>query len=118
MNMFPFQRKIPAQNSNGAFAFPDLLAVLAGLMLLLAIALPLCSGVSARSRLAQCTGNLRQITGAVLSVAGQNNGRLPEDNPEQKSLAGPPAGVWWFYKEAIKGELQLKGFSSPADKVF
>lgn len=118
MKILPFQKTTLAQNSRCAFAFPDLLAVIAALMLVLAIALPLWSGATARSRLAQCTGNLRQITGAVLAVADQNNGRLPEDDPGQRNLAGPPAGVWWFYKEAIKGELQLKGPSSPADKVF
>ena len=95
-----------------AFALPDVLVVLAVLMLALAVALPMWSGARARTRQTLCTDNLRRINGAVLSYAGQNNGRLPEDEP------GAKGAVWWFYKEAVKGELELKGPSSPADKVF
>jgi len=55
---------------------------------------------------------LRRVNAGTLSYAAKNNGHLPEDEPGAK---GP---VWWFYKEAVKGELDLKGSSSPADKVF
>ena len=38
--------------------------------------------------------------------------RLPDNEPGMKG------GVWWWYKEQVKGELELRNPSSPADKVF
>jgi|ERR1043166_761713 prepilin-type N-terminal cleavage/methylation domain-containing protein len=99
-----------------AFALPELLVVVAVLLLALAIALPIWTGARARSRQAQCTDNLRQIANGVLTYAGKNNGQLPQDEPISRSIPPPP--LWWFYKETIKGEMDLKGPSSPADKVF
>ncbi|HTD67526.1 MAG TPA: hypothetical protein VK846_13455 [Candidatus Limnocylindria bacterium] len=91
---------------------PELLMVIAVLMLTAAIALPMWTRARGRSRQALCTSNLQQITGAVLSYAAQNNGHFPEEEP------GLKGAIWWFYKEAVKGDLGLKGPSSPADKVF
>ncbi len=104
--------QVKALHRAAGFSFPDLLVVIAILMLSLAIALPIWTDSRARSRQAQCVGNLRQVNGAVLSYASQNEGQLPEEDPAVKGA------LWWFYKEAVKGELGLKGPSSPADKVF
>ena len=95
-----------------AFAFPDLLVVVAVLLLLVAILMPVLGRSRRQTHLAQCTGNLQQINRALLSYAKDNNERFPKDEPGQKGA------VWWFYKEAIKGDLGLQGPSSPADKVF
>jgi type II secretory pathway pseudopilin PulG len=94
-----------------AFSFVDLLLVLATLLVLVALALPVVAKSRARTRQAVCEGNLRRVTGAVLNYA-QSEGRLPaEDAP----VKGP---LWWFYKELVKGDLGLKGPSSPLDRVF
>ena len=57
-------------------------------------------------------GNLKDVNVAVLHFAESNNDRLPDTEPGMKG------GVWWWYKELVKGELGLRNPSSPADKIF
>jgi type II secretory pathway pseudopilin PulG len=92
-----------------AFTFPDLLVVLAALMLLLAIAVPLLVKSSSRTRQARCVSSLKEINRAVLLYAEDDKGTLAlvDRNPS-----------WWWYKELVKGNLGLLGASSPRDKVF
>jgi hypothetical protein len=94
------------------FSFPDFLVVLAVLSLLLAVALPLWFQSRARARLAVCTSHLKDVTRAVLQFSDGNGGKLPDNEP------GTKGGVWWWYKEQVKGELELRSPSSSADKVF
>ncbi len=98
-----------------AFAFPDLLSLIAALSLLLAVALPLATNARNKSQQQQCTGRLGQVTRAVLSYSEDNSGKLPEADA---ALKGP---VWWYYKEQVKMRLgldSLRGPSSAADKEF
>jgi len=94
------------------FAFPELLMVVAALSLLVAIAIPIWSAKRARARLAVCKSHVGAINRAVLQFSDGNGGRLPDNEPGMKG------GVWWWYKEQVKGELELRNPSSPADKVF
>lgn len=94
-----------------AFTFPDFLMVMAALMLIAAVALPMLANARSRQQQAHCTGNLQQVTRAVLTYA-EDNGRLPETE------SGSKRPLWWFYKEQVKGNLGLRSPSSPADKVF
>lgn len=88
----------PRQNcsSGSAFAFPDLLAILAVVSLLLSVALPFWSKARARGQEQQCTQRLSQVAGATLSYAADNSGKLPD---QDSGLKGP---VWWYYKEQVK----------------
>jgi prepilin-type processing-associated H-X9-DG protein len=99
------------ERTGRAFAFPDFLLVLASLLLVFSVVLPQWMKSRARTRQAQCEANLRRVTGAILNY-GQSEGRLPQEEPGMKGA------LWWFYKEMVKGDLGLKGPSSPADKVF
>ncbi len=93
------------------FALPDLLMTLAGLLLLLAIALPLVLKQRAASHKATCISNLKQVNRAVLQYAEANNDTLPAHYDK-------PGGVWWWYKELVKSHVGLTGASTPNDKVF
>lgn len=95
-----------------AFGLLDMVVVLAVLSLVAAVALPVWMKARAQTRRGQCEENLKKISAAVLSYAAQNNGRLPDVDPSLKGV------IWWWYKELVKGELVLKGPSSPADRVF
>src|SRR5262249_55069368 len=65
-----------------------------------------------QGRQQQCTANLGQVGRALLANAEEHQGTL-------LNLTNAPApGGWWYYKEEIKGHLNLSGPSSPADKVF
>lgn len=99
-------------NESRGFTFPDLLVVVAVLMLIVATVFPIWAQSRARARQSQCTGNLNEVNRAVLLFAESNNDRLPDAEPGMKG------GVWWWYKELVKGELGLRNPSSPADKVF
>lgn len=111
MKFLPKMFAVRPAGSVRGFAFPDLLLVIAVLMLLMSIALPMWSKARARGRQAVCESNLGSVGGALLSFA-QGEGRLPQEEP------GIKGALWWFYKDLVKAELGLKGLSSPADKVF
>lgn len=93
------------------FTLSDLLMVLAIFMVLLAIAVPFIRNSRFASHRVQCNGNLKQIAHALQQYADENGGTLPSETSRQ-------AGIWWWYKENVKGYLALKSPSSPADKVF
>lgn len=105
--------KTPVQPpSTGAFAFPDLLLVLATVGLLGALGAAMLANVNAKSRQSRCAANLKDITRAVLQYAEDNHRLLPAMDPS------PPAGVWFWYKELVKGYVGLTGPSSPKDRIF
>ena len=94
------------------FAFTELLVVLAVLSVLAAIVVPLVSRARAKTRLAQCVGNLEKVSRGILIYADEHQKALP-------ALASSPApGAWWWYKEQVKGYIGLTAPSSPSDKVF
>ncbi len=84
---------------------------LAALFLVSAFAIPRWTDARALNRKAKCASNLQQVGSALLGYA-QIDGALPQEKPNTREP------LWWFYKEMVKGELKLKGPSSPADKVF
>src|SRR6185369_5256163 len=94
------------------FTLPDLLVVIAIVFVIAALAVPKMVKSNAKTKQAQCVRNLKEITRAVLLYADDNHGTLPLLDPS------PPTGVWWWYKELVKGHLGLVGKSSPRDKAF
>ena len=98
--------------SRRAFSQVDFLVVAASLSLLIALAMPMVSRSRAKTRLLQCSENLRKVNGAVLQYAEEHGRALPllKDSPSP--------GGWWYYKEEVKGYLGLTGESSSADRVF
>src|SRR6185436_7241281 len=94
------------------FTLPDLLVVIAIVFAIAALAVPKMVKSNAKTKQAQCVRNLKEITRAVLLYADDNHGTLPLLDPS------PPTGVWWRYKELVKGHLGLVGKSSPRDKAF
>src|SRR5687768_17174574 len=95
-----------------AFTFPDLLAVFAVMLLMVSIAIPVWANNREKARQSLCMGNVNDVNRAVLQFTDSNAGRFPDNEPGMKG------GVWWWYKEQVKGELGLRNPSSPADKVF
>jgi competence protein ComGC len=94
------------------FSATDLLVLLAIASVLVAIALPMIVRARSQTRLAQCIANLQQINRAVLLYAEDHKETLP-------FLASSPApGPWWYYKEQVKGYLNLSGPASPNETVF
>jgi type II secretory pathway pseudopilin PulG len=86
--------------------------VVAGISLLLAIALPATTRLRENARASQCRANLAKISSAVLMYAEDNQKTLP-------ALAGNSInGVWWWYKEQVKRFAGLQGKSSPNDTLF
>lgn len=90
----------------------DLLMVIAGVFLLLALAMPVLVRARAKSRLAVCVDNLKKVDRAVLQFAEENKNTLPSMESSQ------PPGGWWWYKEQVKGFAGLTGPSSAGDRVF
>lgn len=84
----------------GAFTLLEILVVVAIILVLAAIAFPVYSSVRSRSNKVVAMNNLRQITTALISYAGQNDGDFPMESigtGETWSNASLPVGekVWY-----------------------
>lgn len=82
---FPGAGKAPANvtsrralSRRPAFTLIELLVVIAIIAILVAMAMPVFSGMQAKGRQGACISNMRQIGGALLRYAGENNGDFPE----------------------------------------
>lgn len=94
------------------FTLTDGLVTLAGLSLLGTILLSSLTSSRARSRLAVCSSNLRQVNGALQSFCADNSQTLPTMPPDDTR------SLWWYYKEQVKRYVGLTGQSSVNDTVF
>jgi len=107
--MSPRLRSFPSSQSG--FGLPDLLAILAVLAVLAAIVLPIIQKKKAATALAQCVANLKEVNRATLMYA--------EEHKVLPAMEKAPApGPWWFYKDQVKGYLNLNGPSSSSEKIF
>jgi len=60
------------------FTLVELLVVMAIIAILVALAYPALNAAMVHARTAKCSANLRNIGGAMIMFAGDNNGNLPE----------------------------------------
>jgi hypothetical protein len=100
------------RRSETAFTQTDLVVLLAAIVVLAVVAYVPITTVRDKAGLSTCTGNLQQISRAILRYAEDNQKRLPLAQSAQES------DIWWWYKEQVKGYLGLTGPSSMKDKVF
>jgi hypothetical protein len=98
-------------NARG-FSFADLLAVIAVSLLLAALVLPVLARNNAKSKVALCLSNLKEVNHAVQLYADDHRGAVPY----QPSVLGKP--FWWFYKEMVKSYMGMRGPSSSKDAKF
>jgi prepilin-type N-terminal cleavage/methylation domain-containing protein/prepilin-type processing-associated H-X9-DG protein len=68
----PFKR-----NSVPGFTLVELLVVIAIIAILVGLTYPALNSAMLHARTAKCSSNLRQISGAMIMFAGDNNGNLP-----------------------------------------
>ena len=101
-----------AANRTRAFALPDLLLIIATIALLGSIVGAVLVNQKAVARQVQCTANVKTITKAVLQYADDNHRIFPAMDQS------PPTGVWFWYKELVKGYAGLTAPSSAQDKLF
>ena len=80
-----------------AFTLVELLVVVAVIAVLIALAFPALRSTIETSRRATCAGNLKTLATAVLSYAGENNGRLPYTHGNPVDIPGGPASAPWFW---------------------
>ena len=74
---------------SGGFTFSDLLVVVGVVMVLAALVVPVLEKHSEKAKQAQCTGNLKEITRAVLVYAEDSKGTLPYMEPSPPTGASP-----------------------------
>jgi hypothetical protein len=94
------------------FTRTELCVTLATLALLAALVVVPLTSARAKSQLATCITNLRQVDRALLQYGSDHEGKLPE------STAAQSGDLWWWYKEKVKSYLGLSGPSSPNDVQF
>src|SRR6187399_957990 len=94
------------------FARTDLLATIAIIAILSAVCVSVLGKVRSESRLKLCSGNLKEVSRAVLAFAGDHGSTLPG------LLTTPSGPSWWWYKDEIRKYTGLTGESSPQDRLF
>ena len=99
--MHPAHPRPPcAARARAAFTLMELLVVVSIILVLAAIALPVYSTVLSRANKAVAINNMRQVTAALISYAGQNDGNFPDENIIQGSswanATGPLGDKVWF----------------------
>ena len=77
-----------------AFTLVELLVVIGIIGALIAILLPVLSGVQARGRDLKCQSNIRSIVQAMLGYAAENKGSLPYGFYFTRSVQTPFPGTW------------------------
>ncbi|HEX8312622.1 MAG TPA: type II secretion system protein [Chthoniobacteraceae bacterium] len=71
---------LPRQRLSGGFTIMELLVVVAIILVLAAITLPVISSVRMRGNKAVALNNMRQLAGALLTYASQNDATLPAED--------------------------------------
>lgn len=97
-----------------AFTLVECLVVIAIISILAALLLPALSRARDQANRTACMSNLRQVNLAIHLYARDFDDMLPvlpEPNPY-------PNGVGAYYKQLVKGYLDLSGPASPREKVF
>ena len=101
-------------NSKRGFTLIELMVVIAVIAILAALVLPSLSRAKDTARRTSCVSNLRQVSLAIYLYADDCSDSLPvlpDTNPY-------PNGVGAYYKQLVKGYLNLTGPASPEEKVF
>src|ERR1041385_4611987 len=97
---------------NLAFTLTDLLVVLAVLSVLAAVLVSTLARMTRRAHQSRCASNLGEISKALQQYANEHNEALPNMKP------GLSTGIWWLFKEQVKGYAGLKGPPSPSERLF
>jgi len=104
-----------------AFTLMEILVVVAIIMVLAAIAVPVYSSMRSRSNKVATMNNMRQITVALATYAGQNDGDFPMENMgsgETWDNAATPAAekVWYNALPRLLGQKGVGNYAnSPRD---
>jgi len=94
------------------FTMTEVLVVLAVVSMVAAMVVARAVSTKEKASLTRCTGNLHQVTRAVLAYGNDHDQALP--GPESTA----PQSLWWWYKEQVKGYMGLMGPSSANDQAF
>ena len=111
-------RSLRAARPPAAFTLMELLVVISIILVLAAIAFPVYGVVMSRMNKAVALNNMKQVTAALISYAGQNDGDFPSENiPEGSSWANaadPAKGakVWYNVLPRMAGTKGVGDFSS------
>jgi prepilin-type N-terminal cleavage/methylation domain-containing protein/prepilin-type processing-associated H-X9-DG protein len=76
----PYRSNRNSRSRARAFTLTELLVVLAVVALLVCLRLPALASVKTQTYIAQCSGNLRQVTLSFLLYGNENGGRLPSSS--------------------------------------
>lgn len=116
-------RPLRAARPPAAFTLMEILVVVAIILVLAAIALPVYSAVMRRSNKIVAVNNLRQITAALISYTGQNDGDFPDEGISQGTSwanAASPLGdkVWYNVLPRLSGHKGVADYANLPSRFY
>lgn len=117
----------PKRNSRSGFTLVELLVVMGIIAILAAVLFPALSMAMSHARTARCSGNLRSISAAMITFAGDNNGNLPESGGTIYHSGGPNSPVidaitgkssWTEQLEPYLGPSSFNGTTPNVNPIF
>jgi prepilin-type N-terminal cleavage/methylation domain-containing protein/prepilin-type processing-associated H-X9-DG protein len=111
---FPFSRLL--RRMRGGFTLVELLTVVAIIAVLMAVLLPVVSGIRRGADTVQCVSNLRQVYLLLQQDIQSYNGEIPPaQNQNSSERCGVPGGGTWINNKFVKAS-SSKVFGCPSQR--
>ncbi len=116
-------RSLPAARPRAAFTLMEILVVVSIILVLGAIAMPVYTSMRSRANQVVAVNNMRQITAALITYAGQNDGDFPDEGITQGSSwanAASPLGdkVWYNVLPRLSGNKGLADYANTPGRYY
>jgi prepilin-type N-terminal cleavage/methylation domain-containing protein/prepilin-type processing-associated H-X9-DG protein len=113
---YPMRSKLKKANAVGGFTLIELLTVIAIIGILASILIPTVGRVRDNARASNCSGQMRQVSLALILYANDNRGMLPATSPDRPEDGG--AKLLWTKAVGPYLPGRTSSVTGPPNRVF